>query len=141
MFRAPAGCERVRDVGVDDCHSRLRQVGHRAQPFDHRVQLGCLIAVDDLGPRGSESELVGGVVLEEGQADDDYEHQREAGVQGVEEDDCEDDVEQAEQAGRQEHPQRQSGVTSVGLAFHRESLLLEGDTTHCSFGAAPYGGA
>ena len=37
----PVG-ERVRDVARDDRDPRLRQVGHRAEPLDHRVQLGRL---------------------------------------------------------------------------------------------------
>ena len=42
VLRAPAGGERVRDVGRDDRHPRLRQVGHRAEALDHLVQLGRL---------------------------------------------------------------------------------------------------
>ena len=76
---------------------RLRQVGQRAQALDHVVQLGRLVALDDLGPGRGERELVGGEVLDEREADDDHDHHQQAGVQHLEEDDREDDVEQAEQ--------------------------------------------
>ena len=39
VLRVAAGGERVRDVAVDHGDLRLRQVGHRAEPLDHVVQL------------------------------------------------------------------------------------------------------
>ena len=88
VLRVAAGRERVRDVGGDDGDARLRQVGHRAEPLDHRVQLGRLLGGDDLRAGRRERELVGRPVLEDGDADDDHEHRREADVQHVEEDDA-----------------------------------------------------
>ena len=48
VLRVAAGRERVRDVARDDSDPRLRQVGHRAEPLDHRVQVGRLVGGDDL---------------------------------------------------------------------------------------------
>ena len=45
-----AGRERVRQVGVGDRHRRLRHVGQRAEPVDHRVQLGRLVRASPPGP-------------------------------------------------------------------------------------------
>ena len=118
VLRVPAGRERVRDVGVDDRDPRLREVGHRAEALDHRVQLGRLLRGDDLRPRGGEGELVRRPVLDGGQADDDHEHRGEPDVQGVEEDEGEADVEEAEQAAREEHPQREPPVPAEVSAFH-----------------------
>ena len=58
-LRAAARREGVRHVGVDDCDPRLGQVGQRAQPLDHVVQVGRLVALDDLRPGGRERDLVG----------------------------------------------------------------------------------
>ena len=76
VLRVAAGREGVRDIGLNDGDPRLRQVGHRAEPFDHRVKVGRLLGGDDLRAGRSERDLVGGVVLEEGDADDDHEHRR-----------------------------------------------------------------
>ena len=62
---------------------------------------GRLLAGDDLRACGGEGELVGGVVLEERETDDDQEHRREPDVEDAEEDDGEDDVEQTEQRRRE----------------------------------------
>ncbi len=117
-FGLRPGRERVRDVGLNDGNPRLRQVGHRAEPFDHRVEVGRLLGGDDLRAGRGERDLVGGVVLEEGHADDDHDHRREADVEHAEEHDGEDDVEQPEQPAREEHPQRQSSVATERPAFH-----------------------
>ena len=79
---------------------------------------GASSAVTIFAPDARERDLVRGVVLEEGQADDDQEHRREADVEDAEEDDREDDVEQAEQPAREEHPQREPAVASKDSAFH-----------------------
>src|SRR6478736_6405754 len=50
----------------------LRQVGHRAEPLDHCVQIRRLFLGDDLGPGGGERELRRREVLEDGEADDDH---------------------------------------------------------------------
>ena len=118
VLRVPARRERVRDVAVDDRDARLRQVRHRAEPLDHRVQLGCFLGRDDLGPGCAERELVGGVVLEEGEADDDHEHRHEPEVEDAEQDDAKDDVEQAEQRAREEHAQGQAPIASEVFALH-----------------------
>ena len=57
-FRAAARREGVRNVRVDDRDPRLGQVGHRAQPLDHVVQVGRLVALDDLRAGGPERDLV-----------------------------------------------------------------------------------
>ena len=57
VLRAPAGRERVRDVGVDDRDPRLRQVGERAEPLDHVVELRRLVALDDLRARRGSASL------------------------------------------------------------------------------------
>src|SRR5439155_5117751 len=60
-----------------------------------------------------------GVVLEQCDPDHDHEHRDEPDVQDLEQDDREDDVQQAEHAAGDEHPQRETRVASVSLAFHR----------------------
>ena len=65
LLRAPTGREGVRNVGVDHGDARLREVGQRAEPLDHVVQLGRLLALDDLGPGRGERELVRREELEE----------------------------------------------------------------------------
>ena len=117
--------ERVRDVGVDDRDARLGQVGHRAQALDHRVQLGRLLTVDDLGAGCSERDLVGGVVLEDRDPDHDHEHRCEPDVQHVEEDEREPDIQQAEQPAREQHPQREAEIASVIPALHGSFSSLE----------------
>ena len=59
------------------------------------MQIRCFLGRDDLGPSRTERQLVGGVVLEEGEADDDHEHRHEPEVEDAEQDDAKDDVEQA----------------------------------------------
>ena len=98
---------------VHDRDLRLRQVGDRAQPLDHVVQRGRLLAAHDLRAGGGEGDLVGGVVLEQRDADHDQQHRREADVEEREQDDGEDDVQQAEQARREEHPEREAGIAAV----------------------------
>ena len=120
MGGIPAGRKGVRHVRRDDGDPRLGQVGHRAEPLDHRVQLGRLLGRDDLRAGGSERQLVGGEVLERGQPDDDQEHRREPDVQDLEEDYGEHDVERAEQERRRDHARRQAEVASESLAFHRK---------------------
>ena len=118
VLGAPARGEGVRDVAVDDRDPRLRQVGHRAQPLDHRVQLRRVVRRDDLRAGGLESELVGRPVLHDRQADEDHEHRHEPDVQRIEEHECEYDIEQAQEPARGEHPQRQPSVAAVRLALH-----------------------
>src|SRR5439155_12265527 len=108
------------------CDPRLRQIGHRAQPLDHRVQFRRLVALDYLRAGGGERELVGGVVLEEGQANHDHDHRDQADVQDLEEDYGENDIEEPEQEAREEHPRRETRVASKSLAFHRKSCSLKG---------------
>ena len=121
VLRVAAGRERVRDVGVDHGDPRLRQVGHRAEPLDHRVELRRLLLRDDLRAGGPEGELVRREVLEEGEAGDDQHHREDPDVEVRDEDRAEDDVEQAEQPGRREHPEGQPRITSVRPSFHRQS--------------------
>jgi site-specific DNA-cytosine methylase len=113
MLRVPSRRERVRHVGVDDRDPRLRQVGHRAEPLDHVVQLRRLVALDDLRAGGGQRDLVGRVVLEEREPQHDHEHRREPDLQHREQNNSKDDVQQAEQGCRQQHPQRETGVASV----------------------------
>ena len=117
LLVAPGG-ERIRHVRVDDRDPRLRQVGQRAQPLDHRMELGRLLRRDDLRSRGCERQLVRRPVLEHGQADDDHEQRHEPHVQHREEDDCEEDVEQAEQAARQDNAKGEPEIPAVRLPFH-----------------------
>ena len=127
VLRAAAGREGVRDVGVDHRDPRLRQIGHRAEPLDHVVQLGRLLALDDLRPGRRQRELVRREVLEEREpADDQDDREPDPEVEQLEEDDEEDDVEQAEQERRQDHPRRQPCVAAVRLASHRGLGSLEG---------------
>ena len=77
------------------------------------MQFGRLIPLHDLGPGGSQGELVGGVVLEEGEPDHDQEHRHEPEVQVLDQDDPEHDVEQPEQEARGEHPEREPSVATV----------------------------
>ena len=119
LGRATGG-ECVRHRRVHDRDLRLRQVRHRAQPLDHVVQRGRLLAGDDLRAGGGERELVRREVLEEREPDDDQEHGRETDVQHLEEDHREDHVEQAEEARREDHPQCQTGIATVGLPLHDE---------------------
>ena len=69
-------------------------------------------------PDAASASLSGGVVLEERDPDHDHEHRDEPDVEDREEDDREDDVEQAEHRPGEEHPQRETGVATVSLAFH-----------------------
>ena len=131
VLRVAARRERVRDVAVDDRDARLREVRHRTQPLDHGVQLRCFLGRDDLGPGRPERQLVGCVVLEEGEADDNHEHPHEREVEDVEQNDGEDDVEQAEQRAREEHPQRQAPIASEVSAFH----VANGTQPGCSVGS------
>src|SRR5581483_4147254 len=117
-LRVPAGREGVGDVARDDGDPRLRQVGHRAEPLDHRVQLRRLVRRDDLRAGRGEGELVGRVVLEEREADHDQEHRREPDLQDAEEHDGEDDVEEPEQRAREEHPQRKPPIPTERPAIH-----------------------
>ena len=113
VLRRPAGRERVRDRGVHDRDPRLRQIGHRAESLDHLVQCGGIRGAHDLRAGGRERELVRGVVLEEGETDDDDQQRHEADVQELEENDGENDVEQAEQACREQHPQCEAGIPAI----------------------------
>ena len=125
VVTATAACFGLRPVAnafgtsrVDDGDPRLRQVGHRAEPLDHRVEVGRLLGGDDLRAGRGERELVGGVVLEERHADDDHEHRPEPDAQHAEEDEREDDVEQPEQRAREEHPQRKPSIATERPAVH-----------------------
>jgi hypothetical protein len=82
------------------------------------VELGGFLARNDLRARGCERQLVGGVVLEERDADHDEQRRDQGDVQHLEEDDGENDVEQPEEPRRHEHPQREAGVAAVRPAFH-----------------------
>ena len=62
-----AGGERVRHVDVGDRHLRLGHVGHRAEPVDHAVELGCLLASDDLALHRVQGDPVRVEVLHEQQ--------------------------------------------------------------------------
>ena len=112
MLGIPAGGEGVRDVGVDDRHARLGEAGHRTEPLHHCVQLRRLLGRDDLRAGSRERELVRGVVLEDGDADDDDEQRGKPDVEEIEEGNSEDDVEQAQQAAREEHPQGEPPVAA-----------------------------
>ena len=88
------------------------EIGQRAQPLDHVVQRGRLLATDDLGAGRGERELVRGVVLEDCEADHDDEQRGKPDVEEIEEGNSEDDVEQAKQAAREEHPQGEPPVAT-----------------------------
>ena len=94
------------------------QVGERAEPLDHRVQVGRFLAGDDLRARGRKRDLVGCPVLDPRDADDDHEHGYERELHEDEQHDRKTDVEQPEQAAREEHPDREPGVAPVGLPLH-----------------------
>jgi hypothetical protein len=85
-----------------------------------------LVGPDDLRSGGGERDLVRGEVLDERDPAHDHQHQDEPRVQDVEENERERDVQQPEQRAREEHSQREPGVTSVSLSFHRESAFLGG---------------
>jgi hypothetical protein len=92
VLRAPAGRERVRHIRRDHRDARLRQVGQRAEPLDHRVQLRRLLGPDHLGPGRGQRDLVRGEVLEEREPADDHDHHQDPGIEDLEEDDGEDHV-------------------------------------------------
>ena len=125
VLGATPGRERVRDVRVDHGDPRLREIGHRAQPLDHGVQLRRFFLAHDLRAGGCEGELVGGEVLEDGEPDDDQEHRNQADVQNLEQDYGEAHVQRAEQRACEQHPEGKTGVATVGLAFHRKSRSLK----------------
>ena len=102
---------------------------------------GASSRLDDLRARSAQRELVGGEVLEERKPDDDHDHRDQADAQDVEEDDCKDDVEEPEQRAREEHPEGQTGVTTVRPDVSSRIALLGGavDETNRSRGGRGWG--
>ena len=91
-------------------------IAHRRSTMS--CSAGASSRVTTFAPEAREGELVGGVVLEERQPDDDQQHRDEPDAQDVEQDDGEDDVQQAKQATGQEHARREACITAIGAAFH-----------------------
>ena len=125
VLRVAAGRERVRDLGRDHRDARLRQVGHRREPLDHRVQLRRLVALDDLRAGSEQGELVRREVLEERDAADDQDDGEDPTLRTLTRTTKKTTYSSPSMNIVSEHPAGESAVASVSLAFHRKSRSLK----------------